>query len=95
MTSNCLSELHVIPQKTSVALECYCENILKNLLLPMLNCTTFTRPIDERKLTENMSEMVLMQDGAKAYTAALTLEWLEDHQVTYWGLKYGLLTAQT
>ena len=28
-----------------------------------------------------MSEMVFMQDGAKAHTAALTLEWLEDHQV--------------
>ena len=35
MTSTCLSELHVIPQKTSVDGQYYRENILKNSLLPM------------------------------------------------------------
>ena len=85
MTSTCLSELHVIPQKTSVDGQYYRENILKNSLLPMFDRKRFTGPIDERKLPEKMSEMVFMQDGAKAHTATLTLEWLEDHQVTYWG----------
>ena len=37
MTSTCLSELHVIPQKTNVDGQYYRENILKNSLLPMFD----------------------------------------------------------
>ena len=85
MTSTCLSELHVIPQKTSVNGQYYRENILKNSLLPMFDRRRTTGPISERKLPDEMSKMVFMQDGARAHTASLTLEWLDEHQVTYWG----------
>ena len=51
----------------------------------MFDRTRLTGPIAGRKLPENMSEMVFMQDGTKDHTSALTLKWIEDHQVTYWG----------
>ena len=44
-----------------------------------------TGPISERKLPDDMSKMVFMQHRARAHTAILTLEWLDEHQVTYWG----------
>ena len=85
MTSTCLSELHVNPQKTSVDGQYYRENILKNSLLPMFDRRRVTRPKSERKFQDDMSRMVFMQDGARVHTATITLVWLNEHQVTYWG----------
>ena len=37
-----------------------------------------------RKLPLPKSEMVFMQDGAKAHTAAATSQWLQDQEVEFW-----------
>ena len=84
MTSTCLSELHIVPQKTSINADYYQENILGKNLLPMFDRRSVTGPLTGRKCPEIKSEMIFMQDGARCHTAATTIQWLEDKEINYW-----------
>ena len=85
MTSTCLSELHIVPQNTSINADYYQENILGKNLLPMFDRRSVTGPLTGRKCPEIKSEMIFMQDGARCHTAATTIQWLEDKEINYWG----------
>ena len=85
MTSSCTSKLHIVPQKVSMDAVYYQENILQEILVPMLRRTRTTGPLDGRKCPDIMSEMTFMQDGARCHTAATTLQWLQDHEIKFWG----------
>ena len=85
MTSTCLSELHIVPQKTSIDAVYYQENILEKNLLPMMSRTATTGDLTERKCPRKKSELVFMQDGARCHTAATTTQWLQDNEIQFWG----------
>ena len=85
MTSTCLSELHIVPQKTSINADYYQKNILGKNLLPMFDRRSVTGPLTGRKCPEIKSELIFMQDGARCHTAATTIQWLEDKEINYWG----------
>ena len=85
MTATCLSELHIVPQNTTINAQYYQENILEENLLPMINRVVSTGPITQRKCPKIKSEMTFMQDGARCHTAATSLQWLQDHQINFWG----------
>ena len=74
MTSTCLSELHIVPQKTSINADYYQENILGKNLLPMFDRRSVTGPLTGRKCPEIKSEMIFMQDGARCHTAATIIQ---------------------
>ena len=70
-----LTELHIVPQGTTVNAEYYIQNILEGDLLPAL---TRTGPVTQRKLVNKHSESVFMQDGAPANTARATQAWCSE-----------------
>ena len=57
MTSTCLSELHIVPQKTSINADYYQENILEKNLLPMFDRRSVTGSLTGRKCPEIKSEI--------------------------------------
>ena len=63
MTTTCLSELHIVPQNTTINAVYYQENILEKNLLPMMDRRRAVGPIINRKCPEIKSEMTFMQDG--------------------------------
>ena len=87
ITSTGLSDLHLVPEKTSITGPYYQENILEKHLLPMFDKTEDTGCITRGKLLHPMSEMIFMQDGARCHTASTTTQLLEDRQVYLWTKK--------
>ena len=67
-----LSELHIVPQGTSINAQYYLNNILQLVLPPVLSRRKKSRPVTQRKMFNRRSEMVFMQDGAPAHTARMT-----------------------
>ena len=84
ISATSLSNLHIVPQNTSVTADYYANNILAEDLLPMFNASRTTGSIVGRKLPLPKSEMIFMQDGARVHTAAATSEWLRDKRVKFW-----------
>ena len=74
----CLSELHIVPKKTSINADYYQKNILEKNLRPMFDRRSVTGSLTGRKCPEIKSEMIFMQDGARCHTVATTNQWLED-----------------
>ena len=74
ISASSLSEMHIVPQKTSVTADYYTENILAENLLPMFTRNRTTGRLVGRRLVDVKSEMIFMQDGARAHTAAATSE---------------------
>ena len=72
ISASSLSELHIVPQKTSVTADYYTENILAEILLSMFTQNRTTGSLVGRRLVDVKSEMIFMQDGARAHTAAAT-----------------------
>ena len=73
-----------MPQKTSVTAAYYTENILAENLLPMFTRNRTTGSLVGRRLVDVKSEMIFMQDGARAHTAAATSEWLRENEIQFW-----------
>ena len=74
-----------MPQKTSVTADYYTENILAEILLSMFTQNQTTGSLVGRRLVDVKSEMIFMQDGARAHTAAATSEWLRENEVQFLG----------
>ena len=85
ISGSSLSELHIVPQNTSVTAGYYTENILAENLLPMFTGNRATGSLVGRRLVDVKSEMIFMQDGARAHTAAATSEWLQENEIQFWG----------
>ena len=84
MTPTRLSELHIVPQNTSINAVYYQKNILNETLAPMLNLNHSNGPLIGRKCPEKKSDMTFMQDGAHCNTAHTTLLWLQDQEIKFW-----------
>ena len=57
ISASSLSELHIVPQKTSVTADYYTENILAENLLPMFTRNRTTGSLVGRRLVDVKSEM--------------------------------------
>ena len=67
-----LSQLHAVPQKTTINGEYYRNNILANECLEALNRTAREGSVSERALIDDPSQAVFMQDGAPPHSAKKT-----------------------
>jgi hypothetical protein len=78
MSASGLSELHIVPQGTTINAQYYTKSILHQALLPVLARKKKSGPVTERKMFNRRSEMVFMQDDAPAHTAMVFREatWL-------------------
>ena len=79
-----LSELHFVPDKTTVNAEYYREEILKKVLLPTLSRNLFNGKITENKISPDMSKVLFMQDGAPSHTARVNQKWLQQNIPNFW-----------
>ena len=79
-----LSELNLVPSRTTVDASYFQEHILEHHLLPMFTRTRGTGPLTGRKLPDSMSSMIFMQDGARAHTASTTTQWLKNKNICFW-----------
>lgn len=84
MSSQAMTELHIVPQNSTVSAQYYVDNILQDCLLPALNRTRNTGGIFKRKLVQNMSEAIFQQDGAPSHTALLTQNWPKNNIQHFW-----------
>lgn len=85
MMSHCaLSDLHVVPLKTTINGQYYRENILAKQGLDAVNRTATNGSILERKLVENQDEAIFMQDGAPPHTAKATQQWCRENLPGFW-----------
>lgn len=79
MSASGLTDLHMLPQGTTVNAQYYIGNILENVLLPALRRTKRSGPMTDRKMTRRRSESVFVQDGAPAHTARVTQKWCSEN----------------
>ena len=79
MSASGLSELHLVPQGTTINAAYYINEILEPTLLPVLKRTKRSVGITARKMVNRRTETVFMQDGAPAHTARVTQAWCEEN----------------
>ena len=79
MSSQTLTELHVVPQKQSVDTKYYTTEILQKSLLPSLARTASTGSVLRKKMVPGMSLPIFQQDGAPAHASNETQKWCEDN----------------
>ena len=79
-----LSQLHVVPQKTTINGEYYRNNILANECLEALNRTAREGSVSERALIDDPSQAVFMQDGAPPHSAKKTQKWCQENLTSFW-----------
>ena len=79
-----LSQLHVVPQKTTINGEYYRNNILANECLEALNRTAREGSVSERALIDDPSQAVFMQDGAPPHSAKKTQKWCQENLPSFW-----------
>ncbi|KAI6648584.1 hypothetical protein LOD99_8064 [Oopsacas minuta] len=84
MSSQGLSDLHIIPQKQTVTSDDYVEVILKQSLTSSLLRTRDSGTILERKLLPDRSQAIFQQDGAPAHTSKRSQEWLKNNMTGFW-----------
>ena len=79
-----LSQLHVIPQKTSVDAERYVEDVLEKAYLPATNRTATTDSVLTRCMVERRPDSIFMQNGAPAHRSARSRKWCREHLSNFW-----------
>ena len=79
MSHRVLSELHVVPQKRTVTAKYYVEEILYKTCKDAMNRKAARGDILMRLLLQNMSEAILLQDGAPDHTAPMTQDWFQSN----------------
>ena len=62
MSSCALTELHIVPEKTTVTAQYYVTEILKKSLLPAMHRSCAKGSTLEKKFMPEMSEAIFMQD---------------------------------
>ena len=75
MSSCALTELHIVPEKTTVTAQYYVSEILQKSLLPAMRRSHATGFTLEKKFMLEMSEAIFMQDGAPSHNAIMTKRW--------------------
>lgn len=79
-----LSNLHVIPAKTSVNAEYYVETILEKCCLPAINRTRSSGSVLKRRMVDDRSTCIFMQDGAPAHRSVRAQQWCRDKLPHFW-----------
>jgi transposase len=79
MSASGLTDLHMVPQGTTVNAQYYIDNILETELLPALKRTKRSGPAIECKMTKKHAESVFVQDGAPAHTVKVTQRWCSEN----------------
>lgn len=75
MTAHGVSELHIVPQKTTITGQYYREQILEKVYEPCLR---------NRNVCPNPESMIFQQDGATPHTANLSQQWCEQKFPNFW-----------
>ena len=83
MGASGLTDLHMLPQETTVNSQYYIDNILEVVLLAGLKRTKRTLPKVERKMTRKCVESKFVQDGAPAHNARVTDRWCSENRSAY------------
>ena len=84
MSYRALSELHFVPEKTTVNTHYYVDEILEKSLLQSLNRTRNSGSTLKMKFMPDMSEAIFQQDGAPAHRAKTAQKWLQDNVNSFW-----------
>lgn len=84
MSHQGLSELHVIPEKTSVDSHYYVDTILENACLPAINRTASSGSVLKRCMVDDRSTCIFMQDGAPAHRSAKAQRWCAANLPDFW-----------
>ena len=84
MSHQGLSELHIIPEKTSVDSHYYVDTILENACLPAINRTASSGSVLKRRMVNDRSTSIFMQDGAPAHRSAKAQRWCESNLPDFW-----------
>ena len=84
MNFRAISKLHFIAPKQTVNTAYYIDEILSKSCLDTLNRTKNYGSIMERKMVQNMSKAVFMQDGAPAHTSKKTQSWCKENLANFW-----------
>jgi transposase len=79
-----LSKLHFVPTGQTVNAQYYRENILAKEGLEAIQRKVRTGPLSERKLFQNMSRAIFMQDSAPPHVTKETYRWLDLNFPCYW-----------
>ena len=84
MNFRAISKLHFIAPKQTVNTAYYIDEILSKSCLDTLNRTKNYGSVLERKMVQNMSKAVFMQDGAPAHTSKKTQSWCKENLANFW-----------
>ena len=84
MNFRAISKLHFIAPKQTVNTAYYIDEILSKSCLDTLNRTKNYGSVLERKMVQNMSKAVFMQDGAPAHTSKKTQSWCKGNLANFW-----------
>ena len=84
MSFSGLSDLHIVPQGTTIDQNYYCREILEGNLFKRMKKNHATGSKFNVKLVPNMSRMIFQQDGARPHTALTTQRPLEDKITNFW-----------
>ena len=79
-----LSQLHVVPKKTSINAEYCVENILKKVCLPAINRRKADGSVLERRMVGRRSSCIFQQDGAPAQRSARAQKWCQENLPDFW-----------
>ena len=79
MSASVLSQLHIVPQGTSVKANYYIHNIVELVLLPVHKRRRKSGGTTNRKMFNRRSELVFMQNTAPAHTARVTQHWCTEN----------------
>ena len=84
MSSQALTDLHVVPQKQPVDADYYVTEILEKSLLPSLTRTASNGSVLQKKMAPDMSTAIFQQDGAPAHTSRKAQEWCQENLPDFW-----------
>ena len=84
MSHQALSDLHVVPQNTTVTGEYYRESILARECMDAMRRTSSNGSILQKKMVDDPSRAIFMQDGAPPHSARQMQKWCSEHFSGFW-----------
>jgi transposase len=79
-----LSDLHFVPPNTSVNKDYYREEILAKTAASAMSRTEENGSVTTRKMLEDTSTAIFMQDSAPPHVAIVNQVWLQSNFPSYW-----------
>lgn len=79
-----VSDLHFVPPNTSVNKDYYREEILAKTAAKAMSRSEDMGPVNRRKMLDDTSSAIFMQDSAPPHVAVVNQKWLDSHFPSYW-----------